>query len=278
MNKSSPAVQFLYGTKPGRAVLSLVLNTRADRCAVRFLRSRWSRPVVGWYAKRHNIPLTSAQQRQYGSFREFFIREDREAVIDASPYHLISPCDGYLSVHPIHADSSFAIKGFSYRLQDLLQDQRLARRYQGGTCLIFRLEASDYHRYCYIDDGFQGENHFIPGALHSVQAAACEAFPVYTLNRRMWTLLNTEHFGPVVQTEVGALVVGGIVPRQPCGPFRRGQEMGRFELAGSTIVQLFEPGRIRLLPGVTMALSLGREFRVRQGMWIGMGEEGTGHG
>ena len=278
MNKSSPAVQFLYGTKPGRAMLSMVLNTRADRAAVRFLRSPLSRPVVGWYAKRHHIPLTPAQQKHYGSFREFFIREDRNVVIDASPYHLISPCDGYLSAHPIREDSSFAIKGFSYRIQDLLQDRHLARRYQGGDCLIFRLEASDYHRYCYIDDGYQGENHFIPGALHSVQEAACETFPVYTLNRRMWTLLHTEHFGPVVQTEVGALVVGGIVPTKTCGRFRRGMEMGRFELAGSTIVQLFEPGRIRLLPHIHLELSLGREFRVRQGMWIGEGAGEVLHG
>ena len=268
MDKSSPAVRFLYGTVPGRVLLSLTLRTRADRAAVRFLRSGLSRPVVGWYARRHRIPLTREEKAGYGSFRDFFARQ-RPTAVDRHPEHLISPCDGWLSVHPIRPDSSFPIKGFTYRVRDLLEDEDLSRRYQGGTCLIFRLAASDYHHYCYIDDGIQGENHFIPGTLHSVQDAACTAFPVYTLNRRLWTLLSTEHFGPVVQTEVGALVVGGIIPAQTGGRVRRGDPMGRFELAGSTIVQLFEKDRIRLLPQVLEPGISGQEVRVHLGMWIG---------
>ena len=268
MKGHSPAVKFLYGTGPGRSILSLILRTRLDRNVVRFLRSRWSRPLVGWYARKHGIPLTREQRKAFGSFRDFFAREREDGDFDPAPHHLISPCDGWLSHHPIRPDSSFAIKGFSYRLEDLLQDEELGRRYHGGDCLILRLEASDYHHYCYIDDGFQGENHFIPGALHSVQEAACTVFPVYTLNRRMWTLLATEHFGPVVQTEVGALVVGGIVPSRESGRFRKGEEMGRFELAGSTIVLLFERGRIQLLPRLVPCLSGGREVHVHQGMWI----------
>lgn len=278
MNKSAPSVRFLYGTAPGRALLSVTLRTRADRAAVRFLRSGLSRPVVGWYAKRHGIPLTAEEKRGYGSFRDFFARPNPDTAVDYHAHHLISPCDGWLSVHPIRSDSSFLIKGFTYRIRDLLGDEILSRRYQGGTCLIFRLAASDYHHYCYIDDGLQGENHFIPGALHSVQDAACAAFPVYTLNRRMWTLLSTKHFGPVVQTEVGALVVGGIVPARPGGRMRRGEEMGRFELAGSTIVQFFEKGRVQLLPQVLGHVAGGREVRVRLGMWIGESAGEGNHG
>ncbi len=269
MNHSSSAVKFLYGTRPGRAILSLILRSRADRFLVQFLRSPWSRPLIGWYAKRHGIPLSREQRKAYRTFRDFFAREREELDFDPASHHLISPCDGWLSYYPIHPDSSFSIKGFSYRLEELLQDADLAARYHGGDCLIFRLEASDYHHYCYIDDGFQGNNHFIPGALHSVQPSACAVFPVYTLNRRMWTLLATEHFGPVVQTEVGALVVGGIVAQKKAGRFRKGEEMGRFELCGSTIVLLFERGRIQLLPRFIPYLTGGKEVQVRQGAWIG---------
>ena len=116
-----------------------------------------------------------------------------------------------------------------------------------------------------------GANHFIPGELHSVQPAACERFPVYTLNRRCWTLLSTENFGPVVQTAVGAFIVGGIVNEHENARFLRGADMGRFELAGSTIVQFFERGRIRLLPEVRQYIERHGEFRVMQGMWIGLG-------
>lgn len=269
MNHSSSSVKFLYGTRLGRAILSLILRSRADRFVVRFLCSPWSRPLVGWYVRRHGIPLTPKQYREYSTFRDFFAREREELDFDPAPHHLISPCDGWLSHYTIRPDSSFSIKGFSYRLEDLLQDKDLAPRYHGGDCLILRLEASDYHHYCYIDNGFQGKNNFIPGTLHSVQPSACAVFPVYTLNRRIWTLLATEHFGPVIQTEVGALVVGGIVPSKERGRFRKGEEMGRFELCGSTIVLLFERGRIQLLPRLVPTLAESGEVRVGQGMWIG---------
>lgn len=268
MNRSTPAVRFLYGTAPGRVILRGLLRTRADRLAVRFLRSPLSRPMVGWYARRHGIPLTPVQRRRFRTFRDFFARRKR-AAIDADRHHLISPCDGWLSVHPIDGDSSFHIKGFSYPLRELIGDEALSRRYHGGVCLIFRLEPGDYHHYCYIDDGYQGENHFIPGALHSVQPGACAAYPVYTLNRRVWTLLATEHFGPVIQTEIGALVVGGIVPARESGRFRKGGDMGRFELAGSTIALFFEQGRIKLRPELAARTALGGEVRVELGSWIG---------
>ena len=156
-----------------------------------------------------------------------------------------------------------------YQLKDFLQDEELACNYHNGSCLVFRLCASDYHHYCFIDDGYQGKNHFIPGELHSVQPIACEKYPVFVLNRRSWCLLTTEHFGPAVQCEIGALVVGGIYNEKENARFCKGSEKGHFELAGSTIVLLFEPGKIELRPEVLEGLSKSEEVRVHFGEWIG---------
>lgn len=185
------------------------------------------------------------------------------------PDHLISPCDGWLSVCPIEGSSCFSIKGSQYHLEDLLRDEEIAKTYYGGDCLIIRLNPSDYHHYCYIDDGYQGKNHYIPGQLHSVHPIACEAAPVYTLNRRSWTLMVTEHFGPVVQTEVGALIVGGICNPRENTRFVKGMEKGHFELAGSTIALLFQKDRICLNPDIRQITDTGAECRVEMGMWIG---------
>lgn len=57
MSENSSAVQFLYGTVVGRALLKGIMVTHGDRLAVSFLRSRWSRPVIKPYAKRHGIQL-----------------------------------------------------------------------------------------------------------------------------------------------------------------------------------------------------------------------------
>ncbi len=273
MKENTKAVRFFYGTRMGRALLKGVMRTHADRIAVRYLCSGASRPVIRWYARRNGVVLERGHR--YGSFREFFVRTRQEAEMDIAPEALISPCDGWLSAYPIHEDSSFRIKGKRYRLGDLLRDEALAKTFHGGDCLVIRLTPSDYHHYCYIDNGVQGENHYIEGELHSVQSAACERYPVYTLNRRCWTLLETERFGPVVQTEVGALVVGGIVNERENAPFRKGEEMGHFELAGSTIVLFFQRGRIALDRQIVQHLSSGREYRVRQGMCLGSAGDGA---
>ena len=267
MKESTNAVRFFYGTHVGRALLRGVMRTHTDRLAVRFLRSGASRPFIRWYARRNGVALEDGAR--YGSFHDFFLRVRPDTDIDRTPDHLISPCDGWLSACPIDADSSFVIKGKRYRLGDLLRDEALARTFHGGDCLIIRLTPSDYHHYCYLDDGTQGENHFIEGELHSVQSAACERYPVYTLNRRCWTLLETAHFGAVVQAEIGALVVGGIVNERERASFRRGEEMGHFELAGSSIALLFQSGRITLAASIRRELDEGREARVTQGMCIG---------
>lgn len=266
---NSAAVRFLYGTRPGRLLLKLILGSHVDKIAVWYLRSPLSRPIIGGFARRNGISLTPEQKKSFGSYQEFFLRRRPPLPVDQTPEILVSPCDGWLSAFPIREDSSFVIKGAPYRLEDLIADKRLARQFQGGDCLIFRLCPSDYHHYSYIDDGFQGKNHFIPGALHSVQPLACQTYPVYTLNRRCWSLLESDHFGPVIQAEIGALIVGGIVNDHENAQVSRGMEKGRFDLAGSTIVLLFQKDRVQLLPEIAQLLKTQEEYRAVQGTAVG---------
>ena len=261
------SVRFLYGTALGRGLLKIVQGLHLDRVAVWYLRSRLSKPYILKFARKNNIPLSEEALNSFPTYRDFFLRERAPLPLDREPSHLISPSDGWLSAYTVSKDSAFAIKGSRYRVRDLLGDEALARNYEGGLCLIFRLCASDYHHYCYIDDGVQGPNHYIEGQLHSVQPIVLEHYPVFTLNRRSWCLLQTEHFGPVIETEIGALVVGGIV-NAPEGPMRRGEEKGYFDLSGSTIVLLLERDRVRLIPSLADALDTEQERRVIQGQWV----------
>ena len=93
-----------------------------------------------------------------------------------------------------------------------------------------------------------------------------ETYPVFALNRRLWNLLETKNFGPIVQTEIGALLVGGFSNNHPNGHFIKGEEMGRFELHGSTITLLIEKNRIELIDNLEAAFK--HEIKVRQGEWI----------
>ena len=270
MRKTSGFVAFLYGTLVGRLLLKTIMKLHLDRLATRFLRSSASKILIGRYANKNGIALTKEQKASFGTFRDFFVRTRADVPMDMTEGHLISPCDAWLSAYKIDGDSCFHIKNSHYGIDDFLLDKQLAKNYQNGICLVFRLCASDYHHYCYIDNGYQGKNHPIPGVLHSVQPIACEKYPVYVLNKRSWCLMTTEHFGPVVQCEIGALVVGGIFNERENTRFCKGQEKGHFELAGSTIVLLFESNKIELIRSITDKLSQKDEVRVAQGEWIGI--------
>lgn len=269
MSDTSNSVTFLYTNGFGRFLLKTVMKLHLDKIAVWFLRSPLSKPHAKRFVKQNGIPVTTEEMKTFRSYRDMFARTRNDLQIDRSPTHLISPCDSLLSVFPIDEKSRFSIKNSHYQLKDFLQDETLAKKYLGGTCLIFRLCVSDYHHYCYIDDGYQGENHFIPGQLHSVQPIACETVPVFVLNRRSWCLMETDHFGPVVQCEIGALVVGGIVNHKENQRFTKGEEKGHFELAGSTIILLLEPGKAEVDQDLLDQLAHQSEVRVQIGQKIG---------
>ncbi len=262
-------MNFLYGHSAGRALLNMLLKAGLPKLMAAYLRSPFSKPMIGKYIKKYGIDLSEYEDENYRSFSDFFIRKRKEPAFDADPSHLISPCDGLVSSFPINADSAFRIKDSLYRISDLLQDEKTAEKFIGGTCLIFRLRAQDYHRYCFIDSAYVHENRFFEGQLHSVQPIACLHYPVYRLNRRVCTVMDTDRFGTVAQIEVGAVAVGGIVNAFENCRVEKGKEMGRFELCGSTIVMLFEKERVRLFTELAEKLADGREVPVKYGEPIG---------
>ena len=163
------------------------------------------------------------------------------------PHDFISPCDGKVSVYPISEHTNFKIKHTWYSVRTLLRNPRLAAKYKGGTCIVFRLTVDDYHRYCYVDHGYKGKEHFVPGVFHTVNPVANDYVPVFKENTRVYTSMYTENFGQVVQVEVGPFWVGKIhnYYKGEC-EIRKGVEKGRFEFGGSTIILLIQKDRIRL--------------------------------
>lgn len=264
----SKLMHFLYASAVGRGFVKLLLTLGLPRVLASFLRSPLSKPLIPRYIRFRSIPMEDYPPQKYHSFAEFFARKKAVSVSDPEPSHFISPCDGYLSAYPICDDSSFSIKGSHYRLSDLVENHEEAKKLRGGLCLIFRLAASDYHHYAFVDDGRIGEHHYIEGKLHSVQPIACSKLPVYRLNRRCWSLLDTENFGKIVQVEIGALAVGGIVNEYEKSPVSKGEVMGHFELCGSTVVLMLRDNEVTLLPEIQAVLNSGKEYRVTQGMWI----------
>lgn len=266
---SNAAMRFLYGNPVGRAIIKVMLAVKAPKVMAWYLHTPFSKGMIRRYIRKYNISMKGYPRIGYRSFSDFFERRKIKNSFDPEPNHFISPCDGHLSAYPISTESVFAIKGSSYRVSDLVDDVTLAGRFSGGQALVFRLAPNDYHHYCFIDDGFVHDHQFKEGQLHSVQPIALANVPVFRLNRRCRTLIETDNFGPVIQVEVGALAVGGIVNERENEPVKKGETMGHFSLMGSTIVLLVEKGRMELNPEIAEVLATGVECPVKMGQWIG---------
>ena len=273
-NANDKSVQFLYGTKFGRVILHTILALRVPKLLGCVLRSPISRFYIPSFVKKNGIDMTGFEGVKFKSFNDFFTRK-KEISFDSDSTHLISPADSLLSVYQISENSTFHIKGFDYTLQDFFEPHRFGMSaadttelFNGGLCLIFRLCATDYHRYCYVDSGSQNGNHFIQGSLYSVQPLAAENFRLYTKNRRSWTIMDTKNFGKIAQIEVGAFSVGGIQNRINEGSFKKGEEKGYFDLHGSTIVLLLQKDSIKLLGEIKNLIGTGSEYRVKIGQFI----------
>ena len=265
----SGTLRLLYGTRAGRGLLKLLIRPGPSRLAGRYLDSRHSRWLIAPFIKRCGLDMAEYERAEFQSFNAFFVRQKREEFLqpDLEPNHLISPCDGFLSVYEIGADCRYKIKGIEYSLAGLLADAALARRFQGGHCLIFRLTPQNYHRYCYIDGGVKEKQIVLPGVLHCVRPIACERYPVYAQNSREYVQIHTENFGDIIQMEIGALLVGRICNHPGGQTVRRGEEKGYFEFGGSTIVALFEKGKIvpdaRMRPDIETPVRIGEKIGER---------------
>lgn len=267
----SRSLRLLYGTAPGRLALKLLTARGVSRACGKFLDSPLSRPLIGPFVRKHRIRMEDYQRQEYRSFNAFFTRPIRPELrpFPQDPAALAAPCDGLLSVYPIEDGAVVPVKQSAYTIERLLGGDPIAAAYRGGWCLVFRLCVDHYHRYCYLDSGKKGENRFIPGKLHTVRPIALEAYPVFTENCREYTVLETAHFGRVVQAEVGAMLVGRIANHHGAGPITRGQEKGLFQYGGSTIVVLLEPNRAELSPSLLRRTQAGEEVPVRMGQLLG---------
>lgn len=134
---------------------------------------------------------------------------------------------------------------------------------------MLRLTVDNYHRYCYIDHAVKGRNHVIRGVLHTVNPAVLEHIRIYKENTRAWCAMETRNFGKVVQMEVGAMMVGKINNYHREAVVKRGQEKGRFEYGGSTVVLLVKRDEIAVDHDILKNSADGIETKVRMGERIG---------
>lgn len=265
-------LNMLYKTSFGRMALKPLTASAVSEIAGKFCDSVASQFMIMPFIEKAKINLDEYEPASYRSFNEFFTRKIKaeSRPIDNDPENFISPCDSKLSIYKIDEHSVFNIKNSFYSVSSLIRCPKIAERYSGGWCMIFRLEVDDYHRYIYVDNGKKSSNKHIRGSYHTVNPIALEEVNIYKENTRECTLLATENFGDVVQVEVGAMMVGRIVNYHGKTDIRRGEEKGKFEYGGSTVVLLVKEGVMQPDADILANTAEGIETIVKMGEKIGV--------
>lgn len=241
-------LKFLYNTFLGRCILKVITMRFVSKSCGFLLDRKISKVFIKRFIKNNNINTNDYYLDNINSFNDFFTRKIKEdkRTIDVDSNALISPCDGKLSAYHINKGLVIPVKQSEYSIKDLLNDKNLAKKYDEGICLVFRLAVNNYHRYIYLDDGYKKSNIHIKGTLHTVRPIALKNHPVFVQNTREYTILETNNFGQVTQIEVGALLVGKIKNHHEDYKFKRGEEKGLFLYGGSTIILLLEKDVVKL--------------------------------
>ena len=263
-------LEFLYHTVPGRLCLKVLTAPPISRSCGRFLDSPISSRLISPFAKKNQIHLDDYLLDDVHSFNDFFSRKIRPELrpVDMDPSHLSAPCDGLLSVWKIQRDTVLPVKQSHYTISSLLRDSRLAARYEGGYCFVFRLCVNHYHRYSYVDSGRKSATRRIEGVLHTVRPVALRELPVFTENSREYTLIQSPALGTLLQMEVGAMLVGRIVNHDDACLVHRGQEKGLFQYGGSTIIVLAEKDAVSVRHDLLKHSKMGVETPVKMGECI----------
>ncbi|VTT08430.1 phosphatidylserine decarboxylase [Streptococcus gordonii] len=258
----------LYGTAWGRFLLPILTRPSLSYLLTLKDYTAFSRKKIAAFVENYQLDLADYEDGPYSSFAAFFRRKIKPDLRPVCPdSQVLAVADAKLEVFTISQDLRLMIKGQTYSLADLLLDDDLAQLFSGGTALVYRLGVEDLHRYLAAESGRITQRRKIKGCLHTVRQVAQKLRLIHKENKREYCLLDTE-LGPVLQMEVGALLVGRIYNHSQ-DYLVRGQEKGCFGLGGSTILVLYPAGTIRLDNDILTYSDLGIETQIQMGEKIG---------
>ncbi|KAK2593687.1 phosphatidylserine decarboxylase [Conoideocrella luteorostrata] len=215
---------------------------------------------------------------QFKNFNEFFYRALKPGARPCSapnkPEIVVSPADCRSVVfNEINQATNIWVKGREFNMKRLLGDAypNDAARYENGSLGVFRLAPQDYHRFHIPVDGVMGEPITIAGEYYTVNPMAIRsALDVYGENVRVIVPIDSVAHGRVMVICVGAMMVGSTVITRKAGEeVKRAEELGYFKFGGSTILLLFESGKIMFDDDMVDNSSGALETLIRVGMSIG---------
>lgn len=249
--------------------LRYVPKNHLSRAVGRLVHARLPRPIsrrlVRWFAKTYEIDIDAADRElhDYPSIGQFFTRDLREGLrpIEAD---LVSPVDGTLrNFGTVTGGTLEQIKGKTYTVARFLGDSAYAARYENGAFFNLYLSPQDYHHVHSPVSGTIVRSVHIPGKLWPVNDwSIANVDELFSVNERVVTYVDCD-YGLAAVVMIGATNVGKMsvtydsfisnsgndktiaCDYHPPIPIKAGSRLGTFHM-GSSVVMLFEPGRVDL--------------------------------
>lgn len=270
-------INWSYSSPLGKSFLELLIKKKLfSKIYGSYCDTPLSKKKIVPFIKDFNIDMNICNNNinDFNSFNDFFIRtlNKNARPIDMNTNILPSPGDGRLfAFTDISVDKLVQVKGIHYSLSELIGDNKIAKEYEGGICLVLRLCPTDYHRFHFVDSGIPLENNFIKGNYYSVNPIALERVAkLYCQNKREWSIFKSDNFDDIIHVEVGATCVGTI--EQSYAKNKRvlkGDEKGYFKFGGSTTILFFKKDTIKIDEDILDQSALGFETQVFMGETIG---------
>lgn len=254
-------------------------------------------PLYGAFANAVGAELGEVEHSlgEYESFAAFFSRGLKSGArsLPERASDWAAPCDCNVAEAGALQDRVLSAKGRSFSLTSLLASERLAQGLQTGDFLTLYLSPRDYHRVHAPTDcrliGYQ----YIPGSLYPVSPLYRKHIDnIFAMNERIVLELESDA-GVFALVMVGAAGVGNMRLTEPplesrhlrsttfpplssaaasAEPqkvrldnpisFRRGQELGAFEL-GSTVILCLPKGAVDIRASVGDGLQFGDVIATR---------------
>lgn len=269
---------------PGGGMLKWLYNKPVGKLTLHALfKRKCISSIGGWYMDRsfsksrvdkfidqYKIDMSEyiiSDSKKFKNFNTFFTRKINPKVRPIGD-KIVSPADGRLLAFETMNDvRSFFIKGSEFKLLSFLADEDLTKKYKDGSMLIIRLAPVDYHRFHFPAEGMASETKNIKGHYYSVSPLALKkSLEIFCQNKRTICNLATKENGDILISDIGATMVGSIVQTYVKNNFvDKGQEKGYFKFGGSTLVLLFEKGKVKIDQDLIENTKKGFETRILMG-------------
>lgn len=246
--------------KTYQALIELTNKQWSSRLIENYARSSKSKRIIKKFADYYKIDLTEIEKplEEYRTLHEFFTRKLKKGKreINQRQNVIVSPVDGSIEdIGTITSQSLITVKGKPYSIAEMLGSKEKAAKYDNGTFMVIYLSPTNYHRIHSPQSGEIIEQWVLGNHSYPVNKPGLKyGKSTLSKNYRQISLLKTTN-STIGIVKVGAMFVNCIEMIHKYDHVEKGEEIAYFSF-GSTVVLLFEPNKIDVMPTINAPYSV----------------------